>query len=64
MVTAYRAYERRKRDLADAEALLSDPDMKELAQEEYTEAKADVARLEEEIQSCCPGIPTTGKTSS
>ena len=50
VVTAYRAYERRKRDLADAEALLSDPDMKELAQEEYTEAKADVARLEEEIR--------------
>ena len=51
VVTAYRAYERRKRDLADAEALLSDPDMKELAQEEYTEAKADVARLEEEIRA-------------
>ena len=30
VVTAYRAYERRKRDLADAEALLSDPDMKEM----------------------------------
>ena len=50
VVTAYRAYERRKRDLTDAEALLSDPDMKELAQEEDTEAKADVARLEEEIR--------------
>ena len=36
VVTAYRAYERRKRDLADAEALLSDPDMKELAQEGMT----------------------------
>lgn len=65
VVTAYRAYERRKRDLADAEALLSDPDMKELAQEEYTEAKADVAVWRRRSGSCCcPGIPTTGKTSS
>ena len=62
MVTAYRAYERRKRDLADAEALLSDPDMKELAQEEYTEAKADVARLEEEIRVLLlPRDPNDGK---
>ena len=62
VVTAYRAYERRKRDLADAEALLSDPDMKELAQEEYTEAKADVARLEEEIRVLLlPRDPNDGK---
>ena len=62
VVTAYRAYERRKRDLADAEALLSDPDMKELAQEEYTEAKADVARLEEEIRVLLlPRGPNDGK---
>ena len=62
VVTAYRAYERRKRDLADAEALLSDPDMKELAQEEYTEAKADVARLEEESRVLLlPRDPNDGK---
>ncbi|WP_437435884.1 peptide chain release factor 1 [Intestinimonas butyriciproducens] len=62
VVTAYRAYERRKRDLADAEALLSDLDMKELAQEEYTEAKADVARLEEEIRVLLlPRDPNDGK---
>ena len=62
VVTAYRAYERRKRDLADAEALLSDPDMKELAQEEYTEAKADVARLKEEIRVLLlPRDPNDGK---
>ena len=62
VVTAYRAYERRKRDLADAEALHSDPDMKELAQEEYTEAKADVARLEEEIRVLLlPRDPNDGK---
>ena len=29
----YRAYQRRRQDLEDAEALMGDPDMKELAQE-------------------------------
>ena len=50
VVTAYRAYQKRRRDLSDAQALLSDPDMKELAQEEYAAAKADLERLEEEIK--------------
>lgn len=49
VVTAYRAYLKRKGDLADAQALMADPDMKELAQEEYAEAKADIERLEEEM---------------
>ena len=38
VVMAYRAYQRRRQDLEDAEALMGDPDMKELA------------RLEEEIK--------------
>ena len=50
VVTAYRAYMRRSRDLEEAETLLSDPDMKELAQEEYAGAKADLERLENEIR--------------
>ena len=50
VVTAYRTYVRRQKDLADAQALMSDPDMKELAQEEYQAAKADLERLEEEIR--------------
>ena len=50
VVTAYRAYQRRRQDLSDAEALMSDPDMKELAQEEFHQAKEDIARLEEEIK--------------
>ena len=50
VVTAYRAYQKRRRDLSDAQELLSDPDMKELAQEEYAAAKADLERLEEEIK--------------
>ena len=50
VVTAYRAWQRRRQDLADAEALMGDPDMKELAQEEFHQAKEDIARLEEEIK--------------
>ena len=50
VVTAYRAWQRRRQDLADAEALMGDPDMKELAQEEFHQAKEDMARLEEEIK--------------
>ena len=50
VVTAYRAWQRRRQDLTDAEALMGDPDMKELAQEEFHQAKEDMARLEEEIK--------------
>ncbi|SBW04319.1 Peptide chain release factor 1 [uncultured Eubacteriales bacterium] len=50
LITAYRAYLRRRQDLSDAEELMSDPDMKELAQEEFAEAKADIERLEQEIK--------------
>ena len=50
VVTAYRAYLRRKQDLADAEELMGDPDMKELAQEEYQQAREDIVRLEDEIR--------------
>ena len=50
VVTAYRAYLRRKQDLADAEELMGDLDMKELAQEEYQQAREDIARLEDEIR--------------
>ena len=50
VVSAYRAYQRRRQDLVGAEALMSDPDMKELAQEEFHQAKEDIARLEEEIK--------------
>ena len=48
VVMAYRAYQRRRQDLEDAEALMGDPDMKELAQEEYQQAREELARLEEE----------------
>ena len=50
IVEAYRAYERAQQQLADATEMLSDPDMKELAQEELQQAKNDIARLEDELK--------------
>ncbi|MCI7473710.1 MAG: peptide chain release factor 1 [Clostridiales bacterium] len=50
VVSAWRAYTRRQQDLKDAEELMGDPDMKELAQEEYQQAKEDIAKLEDEIR--------------
>lgn len=62
VVEAYRLYTRRKKELADAEELMSDPDMKELAQEEYQAAKADMERLEQEIKILLlPANPNDGK---
>ena len=49
VVEAYRSYQKRQQDMAEAQELMSDPDMKELAQEEFAAAKADLERLEEEI---------------
>ena len=50
VVTAWRSYRRRQDELEQARQLLSDPDMKELAQEEYQQAKEDMAHLEEKIR--------------
>ena len=50
IVTAFREYEQAQRTLADATEMLSDPDMKELAQEELQQAKRDIARLEDDLK--------------
>ncbi|MGI6180694.1 MAG: peptide chain release factor 1 [Agathobaculum sp.] len=50
IVAAFRAYQAAQQAQADALELLSDPDMKELAQEELTQAKVDLARLEDELK--------------
>jgi len=50
LVTAYRAYCKSERDLADAQELLSDPEMREMAQEELQQAKSDMERLREELR--------------
>lgn len=62
LVEAWRSYERRRQDLADAQSLMGDPDMKELAQEEFQTAKADLERLEEELKLLLlPSDPNDGK---
>lgn len=50
IVAAYRAYETAKQTIIDATDMLSDPDMKELAQEELSQAKKDEERLAEELK--------------
>ena len=50
VVEAYQAYCRVEDDLRDAQALLSDPEMKEMAQEELQRAKGERERLREELK--------------
>lgn len=62
LVTAFRSYQARKKDLAGAEELMSDPDLKEIAREEYESAKEDLARLEQELKILLlPPDPNDGK---
>jgi len=50
IVEAYQAYNNALRDMADAQELMSDPEMKELCQESFQQAKADSERLYRELQ--------------
>ena len=50
VVEAYRTYCAARQTKEDALALLSDPEMKELAQEELQQAKQDIERLEQELR--------------
>ena len=50
VVTCYRAYAQAVQTAEDAAAMLSDPELRELAQEELTAAKADMERLTEELK--------------
>ena len=50
IVTAFRSYKAAKQTLADAEEMLSDPELREMAQEELAAAKADTLRLTEELK--------------
>ena len=62
LVDAFRAY-RRALDARDqAEELMNDPEMRELAQEEYRQALDDLPRLEQELQLLLlPRDPNDGK---
>lgn len=50
IVMAYREYARNVSAMNEAYELLSDPEYRELAQEEYNAAKGAIARLEEELK--------------
>jgi peptide chain release factor 1 len=51
VVERFRRYEQRERDLAGAREMLDDPDMAEMAQEEVAQARDDLARLHQELQT-------------
>ncbi len=50
IVESYRAYRQAQRDLQEAQELMSDPEMRELCQETYKEAKEAMERLQEELK--------------
>ncbi len=50
IVEAYHSYRRAEQDMLDAEELMSDPEMKDLCQESYSEAKAEKERLAAQLQ--------------
>ena len=50
VVAHYHAWQQARADLKTAESLLSDPDMKEFAQEEVEAAKARISELDQELQ--------------
>ena len=50
VVEAYRKYTKLKSDAEGALELMSDPDFKEMAQEEYEAAKSEMEKTEEEIK--------------
>ena len=50
VVNAYLAYRRAQQDMAEAEELMSDPEMKELCQETYAAAKEQKEQLFEKLQ--------------
>ena len=51
IVMAYREYEKCRSAMTGAEELMSDPEFKELAQEEYSDAKQKLGELEEKLKT-------------
>jgi len=50
IIQAYKAYRAAERDMQDAEELMSDPEMKELCQQTYQQAKQDKEDLFKQLQ--------------
>ncbi len=64
VVEVFQNYRLAQSDLADAEEMLSDPEMKDFAAEEI-EAASKIGELDTELQKLLlPKMPTTTKTSS
>lgn len=64
IVEAFHAYNQAQQDMADAQELMADPEMKELCQETYAAAKAQKEALAEKIQILLlPKDPNDEKTS-
>jgi len=50
VVDAFRKYEKARRDMEGARELMNDPDFKEMAQEEFEVAQADMEQMSEELK--------------
>ncbi|MCL2201259.1 MAG: peptide chain release factor 1 [Oscillospiraceae bacterium] len=50
VVEAFRRYEKARADMEGAMELMSDPEFKEMAQEEYDTAQSDMEKMEEELK--------------
>lgn len=50
IVIKFREYKKTKQDMEEAEELMQDPDMKELAESEYYSAKEQLPKIEEELK--------------
>ncbi len=50
LMEVYRAWKKRNADLAEAELLTGDPELCDMAQEEFRQAKADIEHLEEQLK--------------
>lgn len=50
LVETYRAWKKRREDLSQAEILMADPELGDVAQEEFRQAKADLEELEERLK--------------
>ena len=62
LAEAYAAWLRAQKDLDAARLLMDDPELKQLAQEEYMSAREDLERLEQEIRLLLlPKDPNDGK---
>ncbi len=50
VVEAFRRYKKAKKDMEEASELMSDPDFKEMAQEEFENKRCEIEKIEEEIK--------------